>query len=196
MIQETKHGLRNLTNFDGRDGRQTFWLYVVALVILNFALGMVASVPMLANMFGSAMHSAQSGASPEQMQVTMLAAMGPALKTQVIVGAVLALITSLLFVAAFVRRLHDSNKTGWIALIPLMTTVYAHVFTFSHVDEMIGIMQAAMAANDPQAVMEMQRTMQAYSAVGWLGYLVVIVFGVLQGTHGPNKYGAEPGPLD
>jgi uncharacterized membrane protein YhaH (DUF805 family) len=40
--------------------------------------------------------------------------------------------------------------------------------------------------------MQMQTQMGAYGLVGWIGYIVVIIFGVMRSTDGPNQYGDEP----
>jgi len=195
MIAETRYALGNLTRFDGRDSRRTFWFYVAALVIANVVMGVIATVPFMASVAGTAASQVQNGGTPQDMVQAMMVDMASGMKTQLVVSAVLAAITFALFAAAFVRRLHDSGKTGWIALIPLMTTAYVQVFAFTHVDDIIMAMQAAMAANDPQQIADLESTLRGYSAVGWIGYLVVIVFGALQGNPGPNRYGEAPAAL-
>lgn len=192
MIAETKHCLRNLANFQGRDSRQTFWYYIVALIILQFGLGMVLVVPLMASMMGNMAQVVQSNAPPDQVGAAMFAQMGPMMKSQMQVSAVLAVITAILFVAAFVRRLHDSDKPGWIALVPLATVAVGQYYIYTQLDPLIDGMMAAMQTNDPQQVLAFEQQMRWMSIIGWAGYLVVIVFGAMKSTPGPNRYGEAP----
>lgn len=51
MLGAVKYNLANLANFKGRDARQTFWYYVLFLVIVQFAVSMVFTIPMYVSMF-------------------------------------------------------------------------------------------------------------------------------------------------
>ncbi|MEO5706939.1 MAG: DUF805 domain-containing protein [Alteraurantiacibacter sp.] len=192
MIAETKHCLRNLTKFEGRDSRQTFWYYILALVLFQMALGVVIAVPLMMDMFSRVFSAAQNGVPPEQMSAMMMGQMGPMVERQITAGAVLAVISAALFVAAFVRRLHDSNKPGWIALIPLLTVALGQYLAFTQVGQMMDTLAAATQSGDMEQLAAANRPIQIFSLVGWVGYLVVIVFGALQSTPGPNRYGDAP----
>ena len=192
MIAETKHCLRNLTNFNGRDSRSTFWWYVLALVILQFLLGLVAAIPMAVGVMGEAMTMAQNGAPPDDLNGALFGMMGPMLKNQLLIGMGISVLMAALFSAAFVRRLHDSNKPGWIVLLPLGTLAFSQIYGFMNIDAMMQSMQLAAESGSIDQIGDMQRQIQGYSAVGYLGYLIVILFGVFDSTPGPNRYGEGP----
>jgi uncharacterized membrane protein YhaH (DUF805 family) len=192
MIAETTHCLRNLANFTGRDSRQTFWMYVLALVIVQFVIGMVMVIPLLASMIGQVIEAAETGSDPEQMNGTMAALMGPMMGEMVVWTGIMALVMSALFIAAFVRRLHDAGYSGWIALVPLATQAFAAIYSYSQMKRMMALMEAAMASQDPQAMSQMQAQIGPYGYVGYIGYLVVIVFGIMDSQAGPNRWGEDP----
>lgn len=189
MIAETKYCLANLANFNGRDSRATFWWYMLAIIILQVVLGALLAGPMMAGMMGSLAESAQQGISPEAAQAQALGTMFSSMQDWLIYGTVLAVISVILFAAAFVRRLHDSNKPGWIVLIPIATTAISQVMGYQFINDALPAMQAAMEAGDFAAMAQLQQDMQGYSAISYIGYLVAIVFGVMNSTPGPNRYG-------
>ena len=65
------------------------------------------------------------------------------------------------------------------------------------IDAMQAFMTEVMSRTTPMTPIEMQALMQSnhmntYGLVGWIAPLIVIVFGVLDSTEGPNRYGDEP----
>jgi uncharacterized membrane protein YhaH (DUF805 family) len=189
MIAETKYCLANLTNFQGRDSRPTFWWYVLAIVLVQIVLGIVIAVPMMGGMVTSMIDAAQQGTDPQTAQAMAMGRMLSSMQDWVAYGAGLSVISIALFAAAFVRRLHDSGKPGWIVWIPIATTVISQGLGLLYMGDAMAAMQAAMSSGDVDAMTGVQRDMQLYSSVGYLGYLVVILFGVMDSTPGPNKYG-------
>ena len=107
-----KYNLANLTNFNGRDARQTFWYYVLFLVVVQFGLGIVMAIPLYIDIFTQAFNAAQSGMGEEQVQAMIFTDMAGYMNNQAIVSAVLSLVMVALLLASFVRRLHDSGKPG------------------------------------------------------------------------------------
>lgn len=195
MLNAIKYNLANLANFNGRDARQTFWYYVLFLVVLQFVIGIIASIPMYFTMFSGMFDAASQGGDPEMAMATMVDDMVDQIRIQVVIGIVLSVITACLVVASFVRRLHDAGFSGWIAIVPLATQAFSLVYSFTYLDRMEELMTQSMAnamnntGGDPFA---MQAEMGALGLVGWIGYIVVIGFGVLPSKDGPNKYGDEP----
>ena len=194
MLGAIRYNFANLANFHGRDARQTFWYYVLFLIVIQFAISMVGTVPMYIEMFTTIFDAASQGLDPDAAMRSMMSGMVDQIRTQMIVGMVIAVVSSALFVAAFVRRLHDVGYTGWIALIPIATQAFSVAYSWSMLDQigdmMLRNMEAASAGGgDP---FSMQAEMGWYSLVGWIGYLVVIGFGSLKGEAGPNQYGEEP----
>lgn len=92
MLRATGYSLRHPADFRGRDGRATFWVYMLAaqLLLVVFAFAAIFAVPVL--------NLGYSGLAVSGVSIT-------------IVGL-------LLMAGSVVRRLHDSGLSGWIAVIP------------------------------------------------------------------------------
>ena len=196
MFAAIRYNLGHLLDFTGRDARQTFWFYVVFLVILDIAIGVVVYVPSLVSSVGTAVEAAQAGASDRDVQAQMMARMQDTLGTTLWVTIAASAAIPLLLLAAFVRRLHDSDKSGWWAALPLAMQAASIAVSIRISGDMQAMMHEALAAgNDPaklQSVMAHQSEYASYGMIGWIGILIVVAFGALKSTDGPNRYGAEP----
>jgi uncharacterized membrane protein YhaH (DUF805 family) len=130
--------LRRYADFTGRSRRKEYWMYVLFLVIVFIVLGMLDTALGLGG-GGSSWHSTGgerigAGASFHGGVLTIL-------------FWVATLIPS---IAVGIRRLHDTDRSGWwllIAFIPL------------------------------------------------IGGIVLLVFTLLEGTRGPNRFGPDPKQL-
>lgn len=99
--------LRQYATFRGRARRREFWLWQLFLFLLFSALyaWLFSSIGMF------------EASSPAEMEAIMMATPAAPLPLAVIAIAGLALFLPSL--AVQVRRLHDSNKTGWWLLLTL-----------------------------------------------------------------------------
>ena len=191
MLGAIKYGLRNLFNVTGRDARQTFWYFVLAVYLVFTALSMMLMVPVMIQMFSGAIDAAQTGASEAQTQAIIRNQMGGMMQSIGWMGVASGVGMVLLLGASFVRRLHDSDLSGWWTLIP--AAVYA--FALSQMPAQIQAMSATLA--DPAAYSPQNpfATMQAqgYMAMlGWIPMVIVILLGVRKSTDGPNRFGTDP----
>jgi uncharacterized membrane protein YhaH (DUF805 family) len=135
--------LKRYAEFSGRSRRKEYWMYLLLIVIVGFVLGMIEGVMGL--------------------QQSVAGVYGP-------LSAILALVTFIPSLAVGVRRLHDTDRTGWWMLLPILPYAAAFAMLFSGNVAMFGIL--------------------ALVALGCA--VVVLVFMVLDGTKGPNKYGPDP----
>ncbi|TCM22072.1 uncharacterized membrane protein YhaH (DUF805 family) [Novosphingobium sp. PhB165] len=191
MLGSIKYNLTNLLNFKGREARQTFWFYVLFLFILQYAAGLLISMPMMSGMMKGAFSAAQQGATEAELQARLMAQMAGYMRTAMTLNAVVAVIAGLLLLTAFIRRLHDSNRPGWIALIPLVLSLAAQALIWSKMGEIIVAMNR-VSGSDPTAILSMQSKVLGASLMSWGAILIVIVFGVWPSTPGPNRYGDAP----
>lgn len=150
--------IRRYAEFSGRSRRMEYWMWVV----FQFLLSIVFFVLMFA-VGGAAILAA--GNDP-----TAAVAAGGA----IVVIYLLALLVSLaLFIpglAVTVRRLHDTNRTGWWILAPLAGYILAFLGA--------GLESTAISLVGLLAV--------------FAGGVTLLVFMFLDGTPGPNQYGEDP----
>ncbi|MGZ8305527.1 MAG: DUF805 domain-containing protein [Allosphingosinicella sp.] len=158
--------LKRYAEFSGRSRRMEYWMFALFQILLAVAFWVL-----LAIVGGSAL---MSGGDP-----TALAAAGGA---AMIVFALYGLVSLALIIPAIavtVRRLHDTNRTGWWVL----------GLVAGYVLMLVGTMMAAASPDNPGfgGVLAM---------VGGIATLilalVLLVFMFLEGTRGPNNYGPDP----
>ena len=191
MLGSIKYNLLHLFDFRGRDARQTFWYYVLFLVIIEFVAGLVVAVPLIVKMFHNLFAAARAGITDQQAINDLMAnQMSGMFHTIIPFSIGLNLVMIVLFAAAFVRRLHDSNKPGWWALLPIATQLASIWISYSQLGKMQDLMVGAI--QNPQAAMQYQSQAAPYSLISRLGYIVVLVFGIVKSTDGPNRYGEAP----
>jgi len=193
MFGAIKHGLVNLANFDGRDARQTFWYYVLFVVILRFCAGLAVSIPMMGQAMRVGFSAAQNHADPAAMQGQMFAAIASAMPTMMWLSIAVGVVTGLLLVASLVRRLHDSGHSGWWVLLPIAIHAYVLAQSPAALHRAMAVMQQFSLrdgiASNPAAMMQAQGTM---ALLGWVPAILIIIAGVLGSTDGPNRFGDEP----
>lgn len=91
------------------------------------------------------------------------------------VGPFVAIVTFGLLIPAFtvaVRRLHDTDRRGWWILAPLLPPVV--ILPLMQLFEWMGFVLIGLAFA--------------------VGTLINLVFLLLPGTPGPNRFGSAPGP--
>lgn len=114
---------RRYVEFSGRSRRKEYWMFVLFNLIVYFVLALL---------FGAYQVTPEGeidfGPGPMLLSLYALIAFLPSL-------------------AVVVRRFHDQDKTGWLALLAL---------------------------------------------IPFIGGLIVLVFMVIEGTRGPNRYGPDP----
>jgi uncharacterized membrane protein YhaH (DUF805 family) len=191
MLDSIRHNLSSLTTFSGRDGRATFWFYVLFLLIIQYVIGMAIALPMLGGAAQEAFQAAKQGASDAEMQARLMASMSGSMRTSMMLSGVVAVVFVLLLVASFVRRLHDSGRPGWIAAIPFVLVAGGQAASMANMETVIDALVNSNTAN-PAAVLQAQKPLLLASTLTWIGYLIVIVFGVWPSSDGDNAYGAEP----
>jgi len=199
MLAAIKHGLGNLLNFGGRDARQAFWYYVLFVYLVTLAITLVVIVPTMIEsiMAGvrqgmAASQAGDSAAAQLAIQAQIAGMMGNTMSTMVGVGLVTQGAVLLLLAAAFVRRLHDSDLSGWWALIPAAIQIGDMFVAPAMMRRALAAMTLA-APGDPMAGLSaMQGSMNGAGLLGWTAILIVIALGVRKSTPGPNRFGEAP----
>ncbi len=175
MGNAIRHGFANLTNFSGRDSRSLFWWWVLLIVVVTFALSFISGIVFFAGSTVNALQSGAAGIDQEQIQADVMRNMAGTLGTQAWIGVVISLIGLALLIASFVRRLRDAGLPVLIALVPIITTLIASYASVAAVDDLRELMMNA----DQQAMNEAAVANPGLGLVAYLGYLVVIVCGLI-----------------
>lgn len=164
----------NMLNFSGRARRAEYWWFALFL----FLAGLALQVALALRMMGDASFLAAMG-SPDIAQtwfkqnpdVLYLAGYGFA-------GyVVLAWLPQL---AVTVRRLHDTNRSGWFIFMPFVAYVAA----------VVGGLFLVMVTGGQGAPLAIMAIM-IIPLVASIWFLVVLC---LPGTHGNNRFGPDPVP--
>ena len=148
--------LKKYADFSGRAPRAEYWWFYL-LVIAVYVVAMIID------------------------SIVGVAAFGP----YGIVTLVLMVGLIVPSLAAGVRRLHDTNRTGWWMAAPLVPYCIALVMMGPTLAD-----PAAMASGD--AGMGALGGAMIFMLIGFVFAVVVFVFLVLPGTKGPNNYGDDP----
>lgn len=193
MLGSIKYNLSHLADFQGRDGRQTFWYYILFIVIARIAIGIGLAIPMIGGAMGQAITAAKSGVVDQQaLTASVVSQMAPWIPIMAYVSIGVGVVTILLLMAALVRRLHDSNKSGWWALIPLLAEIVALWVSYRAIDRMDVALNQAMQQIQSGGMIQHQQEASALRLMGWVAIIAVIVFGIMKSTEGPNRYGETP----
>lgn len=193
MLGAIKHALTNLTNGNGRDSRQTFWFWVLFIVIVRFVAGLVISIPLTAKIASAAMKMAEQGTAkdPAVVQAMMTQLVTEDLPRIVWWGMGIAVLTMLLLCASLVRRLHDSDLSGWLVLIPGLIYAVLVARMPGQIDTAIEMMKTVKPGSPPDMATMMQ-TQSGMALLGWVPVALVIWFGVRKSSEGPNRFGDAP----
>ena len=173
--------LRRYADFSGRSRRMEYWMWQV----FKFIVGIVFLI-LFAVIFGAAFARFGADADPTEF---VAASGGVLLLWMVYMIFVLAIIVP--DIAVTVRRLHDTNRSGWWILAPIGTYL-------------IGIVAAVITAG---AGASMGGTSDQVGTgllatggiIGLIAMLITMIFAIillvfmfLDGTPGPNRYGPDP----
>jgi len=106
--------LKRYAQFSGRSRRKEYWMYVLFLVLAAIVLGIIESILGLG---GHAVLASETGAS---------GAFYGAIVNRGILSNLFTLATFIPSLAVAVRRLHDTNRSGWwylLIFVPLIGAI-------------------------------------------------------------------------
>jgi uncharacterized membrane protein YhaH (DUF805 family) len=156
--------LKRYAEFSGRSRRMEYWMFFVFQFLIGIAFWVLMMVVGGAAMMG--------GGGPGALM-----AAGGGIMIVMALYALVGLALLIPGIAVAVRRLHDTNRSGWWLLAPLC----GYVIMF------IGTGMAASGSTGAGGILAM---------VGGIAVLVMalvlLVFMFLEGTKGPNRFGADP----
>lgn len=193
-----------LADFSGRENRQPFWLWVLIVYAVQMVASMVIAIPLMATMSESMAPLMNNDPDylqkhPEAMNRIMGQVMAPMMQSWMVVGAVMAVVMLALLAAAVVRRLHDSDKSGWWAAPYFALGLAGPLLSAKAMPDFFKSFSAIRPDMNPDqaqaAIRPMMQSMVGVWAIGMIGFIVTILMIVLlcqPGTPGPNRYGDDP----
>lgn len=166
--------LKKYATFSGRAPRAEFWWFFLAISVIYLVLSFVFGVTI------GGMAAAQT--DPSSGVLGMFGAAG-----MFLILFWLALLIPM--IAVQVRRLHDTNRSGWwIGAFYLLYVAYLVLM----VGTLGSVMGAAMGGADPQPNTGMFGVIMVVGLLFFIYSIALLVFYCLPGTKGPNKYGEDP----
>lgn len=161
--------LKRYADFSGRSRRMEYWMWVLFQFLLYLALWVI--------------FFALAGAAIWSGDPTNALAAGAAIVIFLLIYMVIGLALLIPSLAVTVRRLHDTNRSGWwlggffIAYLGLVVVNVAMMGVLTQSPDSLGAVTAVYGI----------------IGLGMLGYgIVLLVFMFLDGTPGPNRYGPDP----
>ena len=156
--------LKRYAEFSGRSRRKEFWMWVLFTVIVSIVLGVIDGL--------------LGFSTPRSSMAASSTGAGFAAMTNIgILGGIWSLGTLIPSIAVGVRRLHDTDRSGWWILLPLGPYLVGIV-----------LMITATASGSLGTI----GLAGILVLIGLVCAIVLLVFYCLPGTPGPNKYGPDP----
>ena len=191
LIASIRHNLAGLGRFSGRDRPGQFWPYAILLFLLSIVAAVAVIVPAMIDMLVRIQRFViehPEGLPPPSDPYDPAAAplppeLMPDFSGTALPMAAVNLVFVLLLAAAVVRRLHDADRTGWWALLPV---------PFMAVGAASWESAMAMSAGAPMAADPATMLLMLNSLFYWVAAIALVVMLVQAGTPGPNRYGPPP----
>lgn len=155
-IDWAKLPLQKYADFTGRAPRAEFWWYILAVIILTVIAKIIDNI----------------------LGMNLVGPYGP-------LYLLLALGLLVPNIAVTVRRLHDTNRSGWWILLPIVAVCLMLVFGG-------GAMIGGAAAGGAAGMAAGAGLMILFGLLALVADIVLIVFCVMPGTTGANTYGPDP----
>jgi uncharacterized membrane protein YhaH (DUF805 family) len=148
--------LEKYADFSGRAPRAEYWWYVLAIIILSVVARIIDSI----------------------LGMNVAGPYGP-------VSLIVMLGLLVPNIAVSIRRLHDTNRSGWWILLPIVPYCLAFVLGGA-------AMMGAAAGGSSVGLMAGAGIAGLFLLIGAVCAIVLLVFMVLPGTPGENRYGPNP----
>jgi uncharacterized membrane protein YhaH (DUF805 family) len=135
--------LKRYAEFTGRSRRKEYWMFVLLMVVVGFVAGLIEGLLGLTGMIGGVY--------------------GP-------ISLLIGLAFLVPSISVSIRRLHDSNRSGWWLLIVAIPYALTAALFLAGSLVLAGV----------------------FSMISLVAVVVLLVLMVIEGTKGPNQYGPDP----
>jgi uncharacterized membrane protein YhaH (DUF805 family) len=163
--------LKRYAQFNGRSRRKEFWMWVLFVFLVSIVLTILDSMLGLGG---------RTFAGPSSTTTPMMTSFGyGAAARGGLLTTIFSFATLIPYIAVSVRRLHDTDRSGWWILLPLLPILIG-----------FGFIGAGAATGNPALMLISGVAM----LIGFICAILVLVWYCLPGTQGSNRFG--PDPLD
>lgn len=190
ILASIRYNLACLIRFSGRDPRGRFWPYAIFIYALSVVAGILLFIPVLFDMFVRMQRFLVE--HPEGLPATagpydpaapaLPPELMPDLSVVLVPMTLVGVLAMLLLAAAIVRRLHDRDRSGWWALLPVPSIIAG---------QLMAPRAAAMLGGTPPDPGVMLPVL-LNNLVYWITFIALIVMLARAGTEGGNRYGPDP----
>jgi uncharacterized membrane protein YhaH (DUF805 family) len=191
MRAALRYHFKHLLAFYGRDSRQTFWYWFLFVFILNMIASFITTLSVMMDAV-TAGYDVAKGGDEVAAQTAMLSQMAVSIKRVIMVSLAVGLVNVVLMAAPLVRRMHDSGNTGLWAIVAAAIYLLSLALTWLRADDSVALMRRLATASDPQTVFGLQSHFALDGLIGYVPLIIVIAFGLLKSTPGPNCYAERP----
>lgn len=195
MFGAIRHGLGSILDVDGRDSRPTFWYYVLFILLSNIGILIIVGVPLIfQKMFLVIKLSLRQGCDQAAVQRAILSSIGDIIPVIGLVGLITGALMLILLGTSFVRRLHDSGLSGYLALAPAACQITALIQLRSQFADLQDIIVSIMYGNytDSMTLMMALGLFDGGYLLSAITIVILIILGSRAPTFGSNSYGDMP----
>jgi uncharacterized membrane protein YhaH (DUF805 family) len=193
--------LRSLLRFSGREARQPFWLWVLAVI----ATAMIVWMGYFFLLFAGLTGGIEKFARDHPDQVTRTVGPGsysiqvngyhpeimPDFTVSVYVMSVIAAVAIALLAAAVARRLHDSGRSGWWG-VPTPVLLVGGLAMMARLFTKMQALSADPTGGPPPAIFADLGVVMAWNLIYLGSVVMLIILCSMAGTPGDNRYGSIP----
>ena len=154
--------LKRYADFSGRSCRREFWIWVLFVILVAILLGVVDSLLGLGGRFG---YGDRLAMGPGMMDRSYGAHLHGGVLSHLFLLAII-----IPNIAVAVRRLHDTDHSGWWLLITIVPHLLAAMLALAGVLVLGGLI----------------------GLLGFVGAVVLLVWYCQPGVRGPNLFGPDP----
>lgn len=148
--------LKRYFEFSGRSRRREYWMFVLFTIIASIVLGILDEL--LGLNYGDGVGVRDNG----------------------VLTSLFSLATFIPSLSVAVRRLHDTDRSGWWLFLPIVAVVV-----------LVAVAVASVGGGTTDLAGFGTGFIAAFVVLGISG-IVLLVFFCLDGTRGPNRFGEDP----
>jgi uncharacterized membrane protein YhaH (DUF805 family) len=177
--------LKRYADFSGRSRRMEYWMWQVFKLIV----GTIFMILFFA-LFGAVFATIAGAKDPSQLDPNQMIAAGGGMMILCLIYMIFALGILIPDIAVAVRRLHDTNRTGWWILAPVVPYLIGIVAMAATAGVAVGMQPGDQVGTGLLATAGIIGLVSMLATLALA--LTLLIFFFIDGTPGPNRYGPDP----